>query len=384
MNFLVNMTSSISKIVIEATTEVAVLNNNGSIIQPGTVFEAWQEASATANVDGLSGSSMPIAFKIPKDKVSDYNIPKLKITGTCLYPKNYPRAATCKLVGILKRAPEDTPLISSKPWSIALPTTSPPSDQLLPLLAEEFTMPAAFTDQPCPVPFRVAGDFQWAVVCILPGGTRSNVTLFFREADSLVQSLKYDKDTRLEVIWLKGPASAGPSTSPASFVRTAIDLCGSYPIDLLRLYLPNPVDLTTFINDPGPKLDYRDWWVQQSLKRLPASGFIYNTIAGKSGFEVGCCGGSFALKEFTTQALSTSSPEPALINSFDLAALTQLAFSLLVDKQGIEVQYNRWVCKTQFGTMKPGMPFGLTDKTSPSVSWPQGVNNPYFWGDSEF
>ena len=374
------MTGSISQIVIEATTEIAVLKNDNTVLQPGSIFKAWQETSTTANVEGVSGSLMPIALKIPTDKISSYSLSKLRVTGKCVYPTEYPRIVECRLVGTLKRAPQDTPSISSKPWSIALPTTNPPSDQLQDFVAEEFSIPAVFAVQPCPFPFRIAGDFQWEIICTIPNGMQSNFTFSIVAADSLVAPLSYDKETRLEIVWLKGPAPAGPTTAPGSFVRTVVDLCGSYPIDLLRLYLPSPTDLATFTKEPDTKLDYRDWWLQQSLKRLPADVLLYDMIAGKSRFGMGCCGGSFMLKELTTHVLSMSNTQPALINSFDLAALIQLAYGLLVDTQGIEVQYNRWVCKTPFGSMSAGLPFGLTDKTTPAASWPQGINNPYFWG----
>ncbi|KAH8674239.1 hypothetical protein BX600DRAFT_547809 [Xylariales sp. PMI_506] len=358
------MTSPISNILISATTEATVLNNDGNCLEPGQVFKAWQETAPTANIDGPTGSLFPIALNIPKDATSTYSIPKLQVTGKCLYPKDYPRIATCNLVGTLKDGPKGMPSITSKTWNIALPTTNPPSDQLLELNAEEFTIPATITDKPCPVPFRVAGDFQWAVICTLPDA----------------KPLSYDKDTRLELVWLGGPALSGPGKAVASIQRTAVDLCGSYPINLLRLYLPSPSDITQLLPESGQKLDFKDWWIQTSLKRIPAALFSYNTIDGKSGFGLGCCGGSLALQEFTSQALSTSNPRPALINSFDLAALSQLSYSLLVNKQGEEVQYSQWVCKTPFGPVKAGMPFGISDKTIPSIQWPKGINNPYFFG----
>jgi hypothetical protein len=166
-------------------------------------------------------------------------------------------------------------------------------------------------------------------------------------------------------------------------MRSGINLDRVYPISLLRLFLPQPSE---FVSVPDFDKVYLQWWMSNCLKKIPTSRFQYDTIVGKSGFGMGCCGGSFRFDEFQKAAFSTNSasaPPPLLINSFDLASLVQLASSLLVSENGNEILNSKWVCKSPFGIQKPGVPFGITDKTVPAVSWPKGLNNPYFSGEGE-
>ena len=197
------------------------------------------------------------------------------------------------------------------------------------------------------------------------------------------QPLKLEKTTRLQFNWLLGPAVSAENFKPISDMQSGIDLGGVYSISLLRLFLPQP---TEFVLVPNFDSVYLQWWMSNCLKKIPTSRFIYDTIVGKSGFGVGCCGGSFRFDEFLKAAFPTNSaaaPPSLLIHSFDLAPLAQLACSLLVDENGDEKLNSKWVCKSPFGVQKPGVPFGVTDKTVPAVSWLEGVNNPYFSGEGE-
>lgn len=135
-----------------------------------------------SSVDGQSGARAPIALKIPTTRVDSYQIPGLRVLGTCSYPANYPRVAQCRLVGELMGAPENTPAIISRPWSISLPTSnSPTQNRELGFInptsqvasgAGGFEISAIIKDKPCPVPFRLAGDFQWRIECVnIPNGT---------------------------------------------------------------------------------------------------------------------------------------------------------------------------------------------------------------------
>lgn len=205
--------------------------------------------------------------------------------------------------------------------------------------------------------------------------------------------------TRLEFFWLHSPALRGQNLDPNRFVSAAVDFDGVYPVELLRLFLPQPADLLTLVDHERGSGDFRDWWLMQAIRRLPVHRFAYNTMSGRSGFGVGCCGGSFALKEYAQHAFTVSGanwppqyqsltipaidPRPLLLNSFDLAALVQLAYSLLLDHRGWEAQPTRWVCKTPFGKIAPSMPYGYSTSYTPTVSWERGINNPYFWGMSK-
>jgi len=197
------------------------------------------------------------------------------------------------------------------------------------------------------------------------------------------QPLKLEKTTRLEFNWLLGPAVSAENFIPISDMRSGINLGGVYPINLLRLFLPQPPEFV-----PVPDFDKvcLQWWMSNCLKKIPTSRFLYDTIIGKSGFGAGCCGGSFRFDEFQRAAFpinSASAPPPLLVNSFDLASLVQLASCLLVGENGDEKLNSKWVCKSPFGVQKPGVPFGITDKTVPAVPWPKGLNNPYFSGEGE-
>lgn len=194
--------------------------------------------------------------------------------------------------------------------------------------------------------------------------------------------LKGDQKTRLELYWLNTNAPVGSSLIPSAVMKTGIDMQGTFPVQLLRLFVPHPTEFTGFAKFIE---SYDRWWAKQVISKIGAGGFIYNTISGKSAFGIGSCGGSFDMTEClrvsSFPSNTTGSFQPTLVNSFDLSALIQLGIALLLSGNGTELLDTHWVCKSPYGYLQPGMPVGLDDKSVPSVTWASGgVNNPFFDG----
>ncbi|KAJ4287282.1 hypothetical protein N0V90_012680 [Kalmusia sp. IMI 367209] len=353
---------------VSAVSAIPVANSTNTVEQPEFSFEAWSEADPDLFIDGSTGSTKPIGLRVPSAPTATLNL-NLEITGLCVYPIEWPRGKqTCQLKGTLNSDPKGSTVILSETWEVVLPDSNPKTPISLPLggtapALRTLTTTAPFDKDICPVPFRIAGDFEWECV---------------NTKDNTVQPIKLEKFARLEFNWLLGPAVSGDNTVAGSFLRSGANLNGVYPINLLRLFLPHPTEFSTVPNFAKVHLQ---WWINNCLRRIPASRIIYDTIVGKSGFGVGCCGGSFKFEEFYKAAFPADpTAPPTLINSFDLAALAQLVCCLSVDEDGDELWNSKWVCKSPFGPQKQGMPFGINDKTVPAITWPQGVNNPFFSG----
>lgn len=374
-----NPLAPLRSLVIEASSQLAISKRQGQINQPGVIYTAWTESDASTISEGPSGSNNPVALQITAKPTTEYAISQFKVSGTCIYPPTLPRGlAEYRLLGCPKGATDKACIVSSKVWQEILPLKNPPQDEIISFTAIEFTLPAQFTDKVCPLPFRLAGDFEWKVV--------HEAT---KQGDIILQTpLKTDlrltsveivgtTSTRLEFVWLCGPALASANTIGGSFLRTGVDLAGSYPIDLLRLFLPTPVELREASMYAG---NFRDWWFKHIDTRLRATTIVYNLFSGKSSFGTGCCGGSFTWSRFARLVPFDGTPtlETCLVNSFDIAALTQLGCALLVDAESTSLLDTNWICKSPFGKIQPGMPFGITGQTIPAAPYPPRINNPWF------
>lgn len=186
---------------------------------------------------------------------------------------------------------------------------------------------------------------------------------------------------RLEICWLHSFAPVGPTVWASGVLRTAIDLQGVYPIGLLRWALPRPTDLSTEL---GFDKKFSRWWASFIVRKVNSGFFVYDTIAGKSAFGMGACGGSFDLNECLLRCFSAPTnpfvvAKPILINSFDLAALIQLGSGLLLQGAAGEVLDSQWVCKSPFGFSQTVNPIGLSPTSIPPID-AMGVNNPFFYG----
>jgi hypothetical protein len=160
-----NPLAPLTSLVIEASSQLAISKRQGQINQPGVIFTTWTEYDASTIPEGPSGSINPVALKITAEPTAEYSIPQLKVSGTCAYPPTLPRGpGTYRLVGCPKGVTEKSCIISSNVWQEILPPKNPPQDEIKSFTAEEFTLPAQFTDKVSPLPFRLAGDFEWKVV----------------------------------------------------------------------------------------------------------------------------------------------------------------------------------------------------------------------------
>lgn len=96
------------------------------------------------------------------------------------------------------------------------------------------------------------------------------------------------------------------------------------------------------------------------------------------GLELGC-GGSFDFAECLKVSSFPSNglkPQATLVNSFDIAVLTQLGMALLLSGAGDEHLNTNWVTKAPYGYLKPAMPIGLVGTDIPAIMWANnGVNN---------
>jgi hypothetical protein len=172
--------------------------------------------------------------------------------------------------------------------------------------------------------------------------------------------------TRLELCWVKSGPPAGPQNVHVNFE-------GAYPIGLFRMFLPSPGEIASIPNGKAPN----DWYVQRSMNRIwNWSGnkdvpvrvpFRYDVVGGMANFGVGAFGGSFRLKRFLDNMFYN-------VNCYDMAALAQLACSILLDWDGTEVLMSSWVFQQPCGYINSGQLFG----------WPEypDCNNP-FWGSNQ-
>jgi hypothetical protein len=119
------------------------------------------------------------------------------------------------------------------------------------------------------------------------------------------------------------------------------------------------------------------WWTDTHIPgRIREGKAYYNAVSGASGFGMGCCGGSFDLRRLTAKDVK-------LCNSFDLAALLQLAMTLLQDRNGEDMFYTAWMCKAPFGFLKPSQLWGWSEDDSVGYTETEGAVNPFFRGPGE-
>jgi len=152
-------------------------------------------------------------------------------------------------------------------------------------------------------------------------------------------------------------------------------LQGRWPVGLLRTFIPDPYDLQEAAVDI--KANLWSWWAQYAIKKIQANDLSYEATEGKSGYGVGWTGGSFDLQGW----LNKSNPN---VNSFDLTALLEAAFSLLPDSPSKDSMSPLWVCMKPFPRIAdrkkmPMVPFGW-----PATDPETGVQNPFFKGIGMF
>lgn len=168
----------------------------------------------------------------------------------------------------------------------------------------------------------------------------------------------------LEMYRLYGDAPGGPTAAAAV---TRINLQGKWPIGLLRSFVPDPFEVAKLSADDvaALKTDLWSWWARHAVGKLQSKKQCYDAAEGRSGYGVGPTGGSFDLQDW----IQDSNPN---VNSADLTALLQAAFSILSTPQLPDP--SNWVLIAPFGEIAANkvLPFGF--------DLYDGVKNPFFKG----
>ena len=175
--------------------------------------------------------------------------------------------------------------------------------------------------------------------------------------------------TLLELCWSRGAPPKGPISPPNPTTPTRADFTIGYPIHLFRMFAPPATEL--FQSSSSPDEDVR-YYVDRAVGSVvwnPASDRIqYDVYVGKSYFGVYSLGGNFASAAWF-RALRPK------CNCYDVAGISQLAMTMLVDDNGVEMGDSHWVFQVPNGFINPG----------PLIGWVKagGLNlecNSPFWG----
>ncbi|KAF8535925.1 hypothetical protein BDD12DRAFT_808187 [Trichophaea hybrida] len=322
---------------ITATGSFPTFDSTGKVPSTSPIL-LW--APDLAPEDGPTGSKYPITFLSPPSTALT-DIISLSVSGSFTFPPDWQQ----KTYLVTAELPTSGgPVFQSNP----LPVPPSPTTQVF--------VPVVRLVQPnigtaaAPLPFRWAGDFVWSIAL---------------ETTPAIK-IAAPTPTRLELCWVKSGPPAGPQDVHVNFE-------GAYPIGLFRMFLPSPSEIASIPKGKAPN----DWYVQRSMNRIwNWSGnkdvpvrvpFRYDVVGGIANFGVGAFGGSFRLKRFLDNMFYN-------VNCYDLAALAQLACSILLDWDGTEVLMSSWVFQQPCGYINSGQLFG----------WPEypDCNNP-FWGSNQ-
>ncbi|KAM0541339.1 hypothetical protein ACHAPJ_013287 [Fusarium lateritium] len=206
------------------------------------------------------------------------------------------------------------------------------------------------------VPWGFFGDIEWHIET---------------EAEP-VQKLFAPEKSRLEMYQLPGIAVGGP-TEGGDPLATVPDFQGKWPVNLLRLFMPNPSDLTG--QTAKIQANILSWWGELTFSKVLALGAQYDALEGRSGYGVGLLGGSLDINECYDKISPT-------INSFDIGALAEAAYNILKPTfSAAKTPRIDWVGVTPVG--------GIADKTTCAmvpIGWKgdaataNGVSTPFFKG----
>lgn len=154
-----------------------------------------------------------------------------------------------------------------------------------------------------------------------------------------------DHTTRLELCWARADSPKGPLTSSSTTERTRVDMSPGYPISLWRLFAPSPSELPD-----NPELDVATY-IQRAIISViwnPCSTKPrYDTNSGSPYYGVSKYGGGFSLKDWVKATYERC-------NCYDVAGISQLACSLLMDNEGNELANSNWVFQSPNGYINPG------------------------------
>ncbi|KAB5583396.1 hypothetical protein GE09DRAFT_1211990 [Coniochaeta sp. 2T2.1] len=324
---------------IFAKPEIPISRNlpDETTLIPGAEAQVWDwtKPGDSSDPTAWDGSLTPFGFLLdPKNK----GVAHIRITGNVTYPQEWQGVLEPVLVGYLDDITK-APLLSAKIGEVVLPPRNAPAGPLSFDVAQmDFAEPLdPILALQSPVPYKVAGDFKWMLTC----------------PDTPFAPITTTVTSRLESYRLKAYASSGPLKVESWHSETHLDMQGKYPVSVLRLFVPSLSEL----KEAGSDL---------------ITGVKYNAIDGRSGYGVGCCGGSFNWKDWVARV-------NPYVNSFDLPALLQIAMSLFSTRNFYEYDVTlRWVCHTPDGFLQTSIPFGWDGSVHPDMS--AGVTNPFFLG----
>ena len=167
---------------------------------------------------------------------------------------------------------------------------------------------------------------------------------------------------------LAGPP-AGPLEPPDANTPARVDFNNTYPVDLFRLFLPALNEIPAAPNPTTP------WYLERVMRRIWGLGSAinpstagtqtiqYDSIEGAPAYTFGTSGGTFQLRRFIRTYFKT-------VNCYDLAAIAQLAVTIIQDDTGADIARTKWIYCDSYGYINPG----------PLIGWPQfpNCNSPFF------
>lgn len=151
--------------------------------------------------------------------------------------------------------------------------------------------------------------------------------------------------TRLELCWARADYPKGPLEASSSMERTRVDMSPGYPILLWRLFAPPPTELP---DDPNQDIATYIKRAIVSVIWSPCSTRPrYDTNSGSPYYGVSKYGGGFKLEDWYNSRYERC-------NCYDVAGISQLSCSLLIDKDGKELADSHWVLHSPNGYVNPG------------------------------
>ncbi|KAF4957096.1 hypothetical protein FGADI_3315 [Fusarium gaditjirri] len=287
----------------------------------------------------------PVGFKLDTGPLS------ARVVARALIPKDWGNDLDCLLTGTVAQGNELITVLSGAwKWTIPQPRSDAPAEPFKFETDVEFLDPLGDSKLAPILPYGFHGQVQW--------------TLELKKTVTTPKLAGMKATSLLEMYRLSGDAPGGPTAAAAV---TRINLQGKWPVGLLRSFVPDPFDLAKLSAEDvaALKADLWPWWARHAVGKIQAKKQCYDAAEGRSGYEVGPTGGSFDLQGW----IQDSNPN---VNSADLTALLQAAFSILTTPQRPDP--SNWVLMTPFGEIaaKQIVPYGfdLND----------GVPNPFFKG----
>ncbi|KAF0645908.1 hypothetical protein FPSE5266_07796 [Fusarium pseudograminearum] len=277
---------------ITATPVIPIANRDETVaLQIKVNTEVWNAANPADKLDGAHGSFRPIGLKLKKAAV-------LGIEGEANYPQTWPAftQTKCLIIGSIKDAKSVQVDILKGVWEeTKLADPAPRQAQILKAGFKtnlEVINPLGSGDDAPSIPWGFSGDVEWRI----------------ETQTGPKQTLLVKDKSRLEIYHLAGIAVGGP-TETFDPQATLPNLQGKWPVNLLRIFMPNPTDII----DKAAEINANklSWWAKLAIGKLSAMKVLYDTAEGRSSFGISFFGGSLDVNHFHDSLELT-------LNSFDL------------------------------------------------------------------